>query len=45
MKIISNEKTRLPQAPRAPMPELAEFLEPFRVQFAQSKSAETCGNI
>jgi SRSO17 transposase len=41
MSIRSNEKTRLPQAPRAPMPELEEFLEPFRVQFAQIKSAET----
>src|SRR5215475_8819988 len=41
MSIRSNEKSRLPQAPRAPMPELEEFLKPFRVQFAQSKSAET----
>src|SRR5215475_1061149 len=41
MSIRSNEKSRLPQAPRAPMPELEEFLKPFRVQFAQSRSAET----
>lgn len=39
---ISNEKhERLPQAPRAPLPELAEFLAPLRVQFTQGPSAET----
>jgi SRSO17 transposase len=40
--IISNEKqARLPQAPRAPLPELAEFLAPLRVHFPQGPSAET----
>jgi len=29
---------RLPQAPSEPMPELAEFLEQFRVQFRQGRS-------
>jgi SRSO17 transposase len=29
--------TRIPQAPAAPFPELAEFLAPFRVQFARSE--------
>src|SRR5262249_51071381 len=32
---------RLPQAPRAPLPELAEFLAPLRVHFTQRPSAET----
>src|SRR5262245_30551282 len=32
---------RLPQAPRTPLPELAEFLAPLRVQFTQEPSAET----
>ena len=32
---------RLPQAPREPLPELAEFLAPLRVQFTQGPSAET----
>ena len=32
---------RLPQAPRAPVPELAEFLAPLRVQFTQGPSATT----
>src|SRR3989449_1365992 len=32
---------RLPQAPRAPLPELAEFLAPLRVHFTQGPSAET----
>jgi SRSO17 transposase len=31
----------LPQAPRAPLPELAEFLAPLRVHFTQGPSAET----
>jgi SRSO17 transposase len=31
----------MPQAPRAPLPELAEFLAPFRVEFTQGPSAET----
>jgi len=40
--IISNDKQeRLPQAPRAPLPELAEFLAPLRVHFTQGPSAET----
>jgi SRSO17 transposase len=40
--IISNQKKeRLPQAPRAPLPELAEFLAPLRVPFTQGPSAET----
>jgi len=39
---ISNKKPeRLPQAPRAPLPEVAEFLAPLRVQFTQGPSAET----
>jgi SRSO17 transposase len=32
---------RLPQAPREPLPELAEFLAPLRVQFTQGPSPET----
>jgi SRSO17 transposase len=40
--IISTKKhERLPQAPRAPLPELAEFLAPLRVYFTQRPSAET----
>src|SRR5919106_1885731 len=40
--ISKNQKQeRLPQAPRAPLPELAEFLAPLRVQFTQGPSAET----
>ncbi len=31
--------TRLPRAPEAPMPELAEFLAPFEVHFVQRPSA------
>ena len=31
----------MPQAPRAPLPELAEFLSPLRVHFTQGPSAET----
>lgn len=31
---------RLPQAPRAPLPAIEEFLAPFRVQFRQRKGAE-----
>jgi SRSO17 transposase len=43
---MSKKKTprkleRLPQAPRAPWPELAEFLAPLRVQFTQGPSPET----
>jgi SRSO17 transposase len=32
---------RMPQAPRTPLPELAEFLAPLRVQFIQGPSAAT----
>jgi len=32
---------RMPQAPRTPLQELAEFLAPLRVQFTQGPSAET----
>src|SRR3989442_6944528 len=40
--IISNEKQeRLPQAPRVPLPQLAEFLAPLRVHFTQGPGAET----
>jgi SRSO17 transposase len=40
--ILSNKKPeRLPQAPRAPLPELAEFLAPLRVHFTQGPSVET----
>lgn len=37
----NTKQERLPQAPRAPLPELAEFLAPLRVQFTQGPSAET----
>jgi SRSO17 transposase len=37
----AEKQVRLPQAPRAPLPELAEFLAPLRVQFTQGPSAET----
>src|SRR5215211_2291168 len=33
--------TRLPRAPEAPMPELAEFLAPFEVHFVQRPSAQS----
>jgi SRSO17 transposase len=40
--ITKNRKpARLPQAPRTPLPELAEFLAPLRVHFIQGPSAET----
>jgi hypothetical protein len=35
------QQERLPQAPQTPLPELAEFLAPLRVQFTQGPSAET----
>ena len=35
------KQERMPQAPRTPLPELAEFLAPLRVQFTQGPSAET----
>lgn len=41
MSIRNQKQERLPQAPRAPLPELAEFLAPLRVQFTQGPSAET----
>ena len=37
----NTKQERVPQAPRAPLPELAEFLAPRRVQFTQGPSAET----
>jgi SRSO17 transposase len=37
----AEKQARLPQAPRAPLPELAEFLAPVRVQFTPGPSAET----
>jgi SRSO17 transposase len=36
-----SKQDRMPQAPRSPLPELAEFLAPLRVQFTQGPSAET----
>ena len=41
MSTKNPKQERLPQAPRAPLPELAEFLAPLRVQFTQGPSAET----
>src|SRR3977135_659388 len=41
MSIKSPNQERLPQAPRAPLPELAELLAPLRVHFTQGPSAET----
>ncbi len=41
MSIKSTKQERLPQAPRTPLPELAEFLAPLRVHFTQGPSAET----
>lgn len=40
-KKTAREVERMPQAPRAPLPELAEFLAPLRVQFTQGPSTET----
>jgi SRSO17 transposase len=37
----AEKPARLPQAPRAPLPELAEFLAPLRVHFTQGPSAAT----
>jgi hypothetical protein len=39
----NRKRARLPQAPRTPLPELAEFLAPLRVHFTQGPSAETLG--
>ena len=41
MSLSASKRERLPQAPRAPLPELAEFLAPLRVHFTQGPSAET----
>ena len=41
MSLSAQKPARLPQAPRAPLPELAEFLAPLRVHFTQGPSAET----
>jgi SRSO17 transposase len=41
MSPSAQKRARLPQAPRAPRPELAEFLAPLRVHFTQGPSAET----
>jgi SRSO17 transposase len=41
MNLSAQTRERLPQAPRAPLPELAEFLAPLRVHFTQGPSAET----
>ena len=38
VKTIASQ--RIPQAPSAPLPELEEFLGPFRVHFCQSNSAD-----
>jgi SRSO17 transposase len=43
MSLSAQKRARLPQAPRAPLPELAEFLAPLRVHFTQGPSAETLG--
>ena len=32
---------RIPQVPRTPLPELAEFLSPFRVHFQRSEGRQT----
>ena len=37
-----NTTIRLMQAPSEPMPELAAFLDPFRVQFARSEGPTRC---
>jgi SRSO17 transposase len=37
----NTRQERLPQAPRAPLPEVAEFLASLRVHFTQGPSAET----
>jgi SRSO17 transposase len=41
MSLSVQKQERLPQAPRTPLPELAEFLAPLRVHFTQGPSAET----
>jgi SRSO17 transposase len=37
----NTKQERLPQAPRTPLPELAEFLAPLRGHFTQGPRAET----
>jgi SRSO17 transposase len=41
MRSKNTKHERLPQAPRVPLPELAEFLAPLRIHFSQRPSAET----
>jgi len=41
MTTKNTKQERLPQAPRTPLLELAEFLAPLRVHFTQGPSAET----
>jgi len=38
---LQPQQERMPQVPQSPLPELAEFLAPLRVQFTQGPSAET----
>jgi SRSO17 transposase len=38
---LQPQQERMPQVPQSPLPELAEFLAPLRVQFTQGLSAET----
>src|SRR5215831_8681087 len=45
MSLSAQKQARLPQAPRAPLPELAEFLAPLRVHFTQGPSAETLAEM
>src|SRR5512135_3415550 len=33
--------TRIPHAPSTPLPELAEFLDPFRIRFKRSEGPQT----
>src|SRR5919106_2007365 len=40
MRVETRVKQRIPQIPSMPLPTLAEFLAPFRVQFAQANSAD-----
>jgi SRSO17 transposase len=40
MVIRTIVQQRIPQVPQAPLPELSEFLAPFRMQFCQSNSAD-----
>jgi hypothetical protein len=35
--------TRIPHAPSSPLPELAEFLVPFRIHFQRSEGPQTLG--